>query len=111
LLLFPFLKLIQINIQQRRMQTDPTQRASIRWDDHQTIRNQKRKPTDTTERNQQPQTRDYQDTTVLTRSLLLFPFLKLIQINIILSDNVHILYIYTHLNQTLNKPESCINLT
>jgi hypothetical protein len=43
--------------------------------------------------------------------LLLFPFLKLIQINIILSDNVHILYIYTCLNQTLNKPESCINLT
>ena len=51
------------------------------------------------------------DTFVLARSLLLFPFLKLIQINIILSDNVHILYICTHLNQTLNKPESCINLT
>ena len=51
------------------------------------------------------------DTFVPTRSLLLFPFLKLIQINIILSDNVHILYIYTCLNQTLNKPESCINLT
>jgi hypothetical protein len=51
------------------------------------------------------------DTFVLTRSLLLFPFLKLTQINIILSDNVHILYIYTRLNQTQNKPESCINLT
>jgi hypothetical protein len=53
------------------------------------------------------------DTFVLTRSLLLFPFLKLIQINIILSDNENILYIHsdTCLNQTLNKPESCISLT
>ena len=59
------------HIQQRRMQTDPTQRASIRWDDHQTIRNQKRKPTDTTsERNQQPQTRDYQDTTAEQNTLI-----------------------------------------
>jgi hypothetical protein len=41
------------------------------------------------------------DTFVLTRSLILFPFLKLIQINIILSDNVHILYIYT---PVLTKP-------
>ena len=41
------------------------------------------------------------DTFVLTKSLLLFPFLKLIQINIILSDNVHILYIYT---PVLTKP-------
>jgi hypothetical protein len=42
------------------------------------------------------------DTFVLTRNLLLFPFQKLIQINIILSDNVHtVYYIYTHV---LTKP-------
>jgi hypothetical protein len=43
------------------------------------------------------------DTFVLTRSLLLFSFLKLIQINIILSDNVNILYIYT-VTPVLTKP-------
>ena len=32
---------------------------------------------------------------ILIRSLLLFPFLKFIQINNILSDNVHTFYIYT----------------
>ena len=42
------------------------------------------------------------DTFVLARNLLSFPFLKLIQINIILSDNVHtVYYIYTHV---LTKP-------
>jgi hypothetical protein len=44
-----------------------------------------------------------EDTFVLTRSLLLFSFLKLIQINIILSDNVNILYIYT-VTPVLTKP-------
>ena len=47
------------------------------------------------------------------QKLIFIPISKLIQINIILSDNVHISYIYndTCLNQTLNKPEYCINLT
>ena len=43
------------------------------------------------------------DTFVLTKRLLLFSFLKLIQINIILSDNVNILYIYT-VTPVLTKP-------
>ena len=53
---------------QLRIQRNPTHRASIRWDDHQTTGNQKRKPTDTTsERNQQWQTREYQQTQQLSK--------------------------------------------
>ena len=50
---------------------------------------------------------------VLTRSLLLFPFLAKAHTNkyYIIRQCTYIIYIHTCLNQTLNKPESCINLT
>ena len=53
------------------------------------------------------------DTFVLTRSLLLFPFLTKAHTNkcYIIRQCTYIIYIHTCLNQTLNKPESCINLT